>query len=272
MNELQIKNLLRSYHLRPKDYLGQNFLVDEEALDAVVEAGDLKKGDVVLEIGPGLGVLTKLLAQKSRRVIAVEKDKKLLPILKHEIKDFANVQIVNEDILRFNINRNIAGPFKVVANIPYYLTSKLIHNLLQLEEKPTVIVLMIQKEVGDRIVAGPGALSVLGLSVQFYADAELVATVPAHNFWPAPEVDSVIIRIVPKVEVPKVDDAQLFRVIKMAFAGKRKQLTNSLANGLHLPKAEVDRLLAAAGILPTSRPQDLGLEDWIRLVDHVSAR
>jgi 16S rRNA (adenine1518-N6/adenine1519-N6)-dimethyltransferase len=269
MNELQIKNLLRGYNLRPKDYLGQNFLVDDDALEAVAEAGDLKKGDVVLEIGPGLGVLTKLLAKRARRVIAVEKDKKLLPVLKREIKDFANVQIVNEDILRFNIGRSIAGPFKVVANIPYYLTSKLIYNLLKLDDKPEVIVLMIQKEVGERIVAGPGELSVLGLSVQFYADAEIVASVPANNFWPAPEVDSVIIRIVPKAEVPKIDDKQLFRVIKIAFAGKRKQIHNTLASGLKLSKEEVAKLLESAGVSPTARPQDLGLEDWIRLSETV---
>ncbi len=265
MDEFEMKNVMRKYGLRPKDYMGQNFLIDQDVLDVIVNAADLKKSETVLEVGPGLGVLTVKLAEKVKKVLAVEKDERLVRVLKKEIAAIKNVEIFNADILRFNIQNVLKGEYKVVANIPYYLTSKLIANLLALEKKPQLMVLMLQKEVAERIVAPAGKLSILGISVQFYADVEIVAHVPKENFWPAPEVDSAIIRIEPKEKYPNVDEKLFFRVIKIAFAGKRKQLHNTLAAGMKISKEESTKLLADANINPNARPQELTIEDWLKL-------
>jgi 16S rRNA (adenine1518-N6/adenine1519-N6)-dimethyltransferase len=246
----EIKHSLRAYGFRPKDYLGQNFLIDDDVLDAVIDAADLGKSDTVLEVGPGLGFLTHRLAGNAGKVLAVEKDRKLVPILRAQFATVKNVEIVEADILKFDLG-SIAGSYKVVANIPYYLTSKIIQNLLTAKKQ--------------RIVAPPGTLSILGISVQFYADTEIVAHVPKDNFWPQPEVDSAIIRIEPKNKYKDVDQETFFRTVKMAFASKRKQLQNTLAAGLRTSKEQATSVLTKAGLDPDLRPQNLSIEDWIRL-------
>ncbi len=269
-NPHDLKNYLRARSLKPKDYLGQNFLVDEQALQAIVAAADLKPTDTVVEVGPGLGVLTGELVQKAKQVWAIEKDRKLVDLLKTEFHGQKNLKLVNEDILRFHIARNITSQYKVVANIPYYLTSKLMQIFLEQEHPPKLMVLMIQKEVGERVVAKAGELSILGISIQIYADVEIVASVPRDSFWPVPEVDSVVIKIVPKNKYPEIVDKKLFfRIIKIAFAGKRKQILNSLSHGLHLNKAVVDEILVKSGIDPHTRPQDLSISSWIELYKQV---
>ncbi len=276
----KLKSLLHANNLRPKDYLGQNFLVDEDALQAIVRAADLEPTDVVLEVGPGLGVLTHELAGRVKQVIAVEKDERLATILKKK-NQFRNLKVINSDILRFNLTEQISGPYKVVANIPYYLTSKLLQNFLSAEggsalggetqNKPTLMVLMVQKEVGERVTAPPGELSILGISVQVYADAEITHEVPKTSFWPVPEVDSVVLKITPRDKYPEIKDKKLFfRLIKMAFAGKRKQIHNTLTNGLKLPKEQIMQLLKEAGIDPLERPQDLQIDQWISLYQKIS--
>lgn len=266
-----VKNFLRANNLKPKDYFGQNFLVDEIALEKIVEAAELKKSDIVLEVGPGLGVLTQELSEHSGRVVAVEKDKNLAQILAHRT-ELKNVEVVTADILKFNFEKHIGGKYKVVANIPYYLTSALLKLFFQSKTHPTVLVLMVQKEVGERIVAPAGSLSILGISVQMFADAEIVAQVPRTSFSPTPEVDSVIIKIEPKNKYPEIEDEKLFfRILKIAFAGKRKQIHNTLSNGLHLDKLATEKLLEKSGIKGTDRPQDLSIEQWVELYKQIKA-
>ena len=277
MNQLldrdYLKTFLRNSGLRPKDYLGQNFLVDEEALQNIILAADIKPTDTILEVGPGLGVLTEELAKRARTVVAVEKDAALIPILKQTLIDFPIVKFIKEDILRFNVAENISGKYKVVANIPYYLTSKLFQLFLESEKQPELLVLMVQKEVGERVVAGPGELSILGISVQVYADVEIKAYVPKTSFWPVPEVDSVVLKITPRNKYPEIKDKKLFfRIVKIAFAGKRKQIHNTLANGLHLDKKQTNELLMKSGIDGAMRPQDLKIEQWIELYKVIGGR
>ncbi len=267
----ELQSFLQQSHLRPKDYLGQNFLVDEVALGKIVEAADLKSTDTVLEVGPGLGVLSSELAPRVGKLIAVEKDRSIIPILKKHLKRFDNAEIYQEDILRFHAAKFISGDYKVVANIPYYLTSKLLQHFLELESSPTLLVLMVQKEVGERVIAPAGELSILGISVQIYADAEIIHHVPKQSFWPVPKVDSVILKITPRNKYPEITDKKIFfRLIKLAFSGKRKQIHNTLTNGLKLPKDKIFQMLEKAGIEPTTRPQDVEIGDWIKLYQIIS--
>lgn len=281
----ELQTFLQQSHLRPKDYLGQNFLVDEDALAKIIEAAELQPSDTVLEVGPGLGVLTKELLKRVKRVVAVEKDRVLIPILKKlNINELANyglnpqseirnpkLQVINQDILSFHAAKFIDGDYKVVANIPYYLTSKLLQHFLELATPPKFLVLMVQKEVGERVIAKPGELSVLGISVQIYADAEIMRAVPKTSFWPVPKVDSVILKITPHNKYPEIKDKKIFfRLIKLAFAGKRKQIHNTLTNGLKLPKDKIFEMLKSAGIEPTTRPQDVEIGEWIALYKEIS--
>jgi len=244
-------------NFKPKHHLGQNFLQDEEVLKKIVDAADLKSSDTVLEIGPGLGVLTKELVAKVSQVVAVEKDTKLILHLEKEFNNNKKLKLVNEDILRFHLKKNLPKEYKVVANIPYYLTSKLLQNFLESDHPPKTMVLMVQKEVGERLVAKPGGLSILGISVQIYSDVEIVDRVSRQSFWPVPEVDSVIIKITPKDKYLEIEDKRLFfRIVKTAFSGKRKQIKNTIRDS---------DILWQAGIDQTLRPQDLSLDDWISL-------
>lgn len=265
-----LKTFLRNSGLRPKDYLGQNFLVDEEALQNIIRAADIKSSETILEVGPGLGVLTEELAKRAGRVVAVEKDENLLTILKHPLSHLEMVEFVHSDILKVDLSKYISGPYKVVANIPYYLTSKLFQFLLEKNNPPECLVLMVQKEVGERVIAAPGELSILGISVQVYADAEIAAYVPKTSFWPVPEVDSVVLKITPREKYPEIKDKKLFfRILKIAFAGKRKQIHNTLGNGLHLDKEKTNELLTKSGIDGVIRPQDLKIEQWIDLYKEI---
>ncbi len=270
-NSFELRNYLRARNLKPKDYLGQNFLVDESALSEIVKAGDLKPTDTVLEVGPGLGVLTAELVARAGTVWSIEKDAKLYTLLKSEFAGEKKLKLLNEDILRFHLGRNMISDYKVVANIPYYLTSKLFQYFLESDRLPTLIVLMVQKEVGERVAASAGELSILGISVQVYADVEIVASVPKESFWPVPKVDSVVLKISPKEKYPEIKDRKLFfRIIKVAFAGKRKQIQNTLAHGFKLNKEDVSKLLTSVGISPTDRPQDLEIRQWIALYQQIA--
>lgn len=270
MNQLTnpsfIKDLFRHYGLKPKDYMGQNFLVDEDALASIVNAGNIKKSDVVLEVGPGLGVLTQQLAQRAKQVIAVEKDRTLIDILNFNMAEFKNFTLYNQDILSFNLNQQISSPYKVVSNIPYYLTSHLFQYFLDQPVPPQVMVFLIQKEVGQRVTARPGEMSVLAVSVQLRANVELVADVSKRSFWPSPKVDSVVVKLTPKNKYPQVTDTKkFFRIVKVGFAAKRKQLHNNLVNGLQLPLETVNSWLQQNNIDPKTRAQDLSLDDWVNL-------
>jgi 16S rRNA (adenine1518-N6/adenine1519-N6)-dimethyltransferase len=266
MPPLDVRALLRRFGLHPKKSLGQNFLVDERALARVAGAAELNPDDTVLEIGPGLGSLTRYLAQAARRVVAVELDADLLPALDFSLRPYANVEVIHADILAVNLARQVDPPpgYKVVANIPYYITSALVRYLLEAPARPARIVLTVQQEVAERMVAQPNEMNLLSVSVQFYSQPRIVARLPASAFYPRPEVDSAVmvldVRSQPAVAVEDVD--HFFRVVKAGFSQKRKQLRNSLSGGLRLANAQVDALLAEAGIASQRRAETLTLAEW----------
>jgi 16S rRNA (adenine1518-N6/adenine1519-N6)-dimethyltransferase len=264
---LNIPALLRQYGLRPHKGLGQNFLQDESVLREIVSVADLGPADAALEIGPGLGSLTRYLALAARSVTAVELDRNLFPALKKILAPYKNVRLVQGDILDLDPADLVDAPdYVVVANIPYYITSAVIRHLLESDPRPRRIVLTVQKEVAARVCALPGDLSLLALSVQVYGQPSIAAHVPAEAFHPAPKVDSAVVKIEIYAE-PVIPSARLetfFRLAKAGFGQKRKTLRNSL--GALLGREGAESLLAAAGIDPMRRAETLSLEEWGKLV------
>jgi 16S rRNA (adenine1518-N6/adenine1519-N6)-dimethyltransferase len=266
---LNVPELLRNYGLRPDKRLGQNFLVDPNALAQVLQAAEIDGEASVLEIGPGLGALTRLLARRARRVVAVELDANLLPPLYQVLAPYPNVEIVQGDILAHDPARLMGeASYRVVANIPYYITSALIRHLLEAQLKPQRLVLTVQREVAERICAGPGDLSLLALSVQVYGKPQIAARIPAGAFYPAPKVDSAVVRVdlSDQPAIPERDLEVFFRLAKAGFSQKRKTLRNALAGGLRLTTAQSSQLLEAAGIDPMRRAETLSLEEWGKLI------
>jgi len=271
MNSLlaQTKRTLRHLDIKARKRLGQHFLVDEKVLGAIIAAAELSPSDVVLEIGPGLGILTRELAKQAGRVIAIELDDKLAALLRESLAPLPNVTILNEDVLHIDPATLFATPtpYKVVANLPYYITSPVLRHFLEASIKPETMLVMVQKEVAEAIVAEPGRRSVLSISIQFYGKPEIVSYVPAQAFYPAPAVESAILRIdvYPQPAVAVADERSFFEMVRAGFAAARKQIANSLAQGLRLPKAEVTALLEKAAISPQRRAETLTLEEWARL-------
>lgn len=262
---LNVAALLRSHGLSPNKRLGQNFLVDESALARIVEAADVSPESSVLEVGPGLGSLTRHLARAARRVVAVELDVSLIPLLETVLRDAPNVEIVQGDILRIDPAALMGEEgYLVVANIPYYITSNLIRHLLESGRKPNRMVLTVQREVAERITARPGDMSLLALSVQVYGRPRVVTRIPAGAFYPAPEVDSAAVRIdlYPQPVIPGEQLDAFFRLIKAGFSQKRKTLRNALSAGLAIKGEQAARLLESAGIDPRRRAETLALEEW----------
>ncbi len=246
----------------PKKSLGQHWLKDRDVLARIADEATITKDDTVLEIGPGLGTLTSELLRRSKKVVAVELDEALAQKLPGQFPGTA-LEVVNQDILSFDL-RSLPENYVVVANVPYYITSKIIQLLTTAVNKPRAIVLLIQKEVAERLVAEPGNMSILALSAQIYARVRLGDVVPAELFTPPPKVDSQVV-ILETRSAPLVapeDEKAFFRVIKAGFASKRKKLRSSLSSGLHLSKPEVEHLLQAHGISPDSRAEDLTIENW----------
>jgi 16S rRNA (adenine1518-N6/adenine1519-N6)-dimethyltransferase len=257
--------ILKRYGLRADKRLGQNFLQDYSALEKITLAAEIQEDDTVLEIGPGLGSLTRYLAVSAKQVIAVELDMNLLPPLKAVLAPHKNVRLIHGDILKLSPSKLIDQPdYLVVANIPYYITSAVIRHLLESDPKPRRIVLTIQKEVAERICAVPGDLSLLALSVQVYGKAEITARIPADAFYPAPQVDSAIIRIdiylSPLIPLPML--STFFKLIKAGFSQKRKTLRNALSSGLHILPPEAESLLRRSGIDPMRRAETLSIDEW----------
>jgi len=266
-----VAGLLHARGLHAKKSLGQNFLSDPGVLRRIVEAAGLPDGAQVLEIGPGLGSLTRFLALAARRVVAVELDSNLVPILEEVVAPFGNVEVVQGDILELDPASLMgADGYFVVANIPYYITSAVIRRLLEASARPARIVLTIQREVAERICAGPGDLSLLALSVQVYGRPSIAAHIPAGAFYPPPRVDSSVVRVdlYPQPFVPEAQLETFFRLIRAGFSQKRKTLRNSLAGGLSWAPARSEELLRAARIDPMRRAETLALEEWQSLVDH----
>jgi 16S rRNA (adenine1518-N6/adenine1519-N6)-dimethyltransferase len=271
MNEippLNISALLKQYGLHANKKLGQNFLQDPFVLDSIASAAHITTTDTVLEIGPGLGSLTRHLAKSARRVVAVEIDQALIPPLKNVTAGYDNINIIHGDILKLSPKDLIQEPdYLVVANIPYYITSAIIRHLLENEPTPRCIVLTVQKEVAKRICAQPGDMSLLALSVQVYGKPRIIKSIPATAFFPPPKVDSAIIYIdiypSPLVKLELLNT--FFKLIKAGFSQKRKMLRNSLSAGLHIPSPEVEGFLNNADIDPMRRAETLSIEEWQRL-------
>ncbi len=257
--------VLRRHDLKPRKRLGQNFLRDRGVLDAIVKAADLNDRDQVLEIGAGTGVLTRALLERAERVVAIELDDALYSILRNEHARATNLHLWHGNALSFEPAEFFTGSYKLMGNIPYYITGPLLRRFLEMEHKPSLMILMVQWEVAQRIVASPGNLSLLGVSVQFYAAAEIEARVPARAFFPVPKVDSAVLKLVPRTELPTENVAEFFRVVKAGFSMPRKQLTNSLGSGLQLDRAEAANILDDAGIERTRRAETLSIAEWVRL-------
>jgi 16S rRNA (adenine1518-N6/adenine1519-N6)-dimethyltransferase len=249
----------------PNKSLGQHWLEDEQALRKISEAIDIAPSDTILEVGPGLGALTKYLVKRAKTVIAVEFDQELARRLPAIVPD-SNLHVISEDILKFDLTR-LPPDYKVAANIPYYLTSKLLRVLAESPNQPKSMVLLVQKEVAERVAARPGNMSVLGVSVQFYYEAKLADIVPAAAFYPPPKVDSqiVILHCREKPLFPGLDKQKFFKVVKAGFSEKRKKLRSSLSGGLGISKAEADELLNRADINPDLRAESLSLEQWHKI-------
>ena len=262
---LNAADLLKQFGLRANKRLGQNFLQEPYALEKIVQAAEIHPTDTVLEIGPGLGSLTRYLAAAAQEVIAVELDDRLFPPLETVIAPYHNIQLVHGDILGIEPKEIIEqSDYLVVANIPYNITSAVIRHLLESSPKPRRIVLTIQKEVAERICAGPGDMSLLALSVQVYGQPRIAMHIPAGAFFPAPKVDSSVL-VVDIYSSPSVDESLLdifFQLIKAGFSQKRKKLRNSISAGMRQSPAETEKLLHAADIDPQRRAEALSLEEW----------
>ena len=262
------KTLLAPYGLEPKKSLGQNFLFDEAVLGRIIACAELEATDEVLEIGPGLGALTVQLAQVAQKVVAVELDDRLLPILAEQCAPYEHVTIVEGDILEQEAWRWFSRPYKVVANVPYYITGAILRHLLAAEVRPERVVLTVQKEVAERLTAGPGALSILAVSVQFYGRTRLATTLAAGAFWPRPKVDSAVVVIDlhqrPSIAAQVTDEALFFRLVKGGFSQKRKQLHKNLRS-LGYTAEQVEAFLGRAAIAPTRRAETLSIEEWVEL-------
>ena len=250
----------------PKKSLGQHWLKDPEILADIAEAAELTCDDVVLEIGPGLGTLTSRLLARANSVTAVEFDTDLARKLPGQFPG-KKLTVVNQDILQFDLNQ-LPKNYKVVANVPYYITSKIVEKLMTAENKPSVAVLLVQKEVAERIAAEAGNMSILSVSVQIFAEAELDIEVPRQFFTPPPKVDSqvVVLRIRDNPLITSEDQRDFFRIVKAGFSAKRKKLRSSLSGGLGIDKSVAEELLKNAGISPDVRAEDLSIEDWKRLL------
>jgi 16S rRNA (adenine1518-N6/adenine1519-N6)-dimethyltransferase len=270
---LNVPALLRQYALRPDKGLGQNFLVDESALHKIMAVAEVASDEDVLEIGPGLGSLTRHLAIAARSVVAVELDARLIPPLTELMAAYSNVSLVQGDILTLNPAQLITRPDSlVVANIPYYITSALIRHLLEAERQPRRMVLTVQEEVARRMCAAPGAMSLLSLSVQVYGRPSVKAHIPAGAFYPAPKVDSAVIRIdlFPEPCIPSPRLETFFRLAKAGFSQKRKTLRNSLAGGMGWSTTQSAEILQRAGIVSQRRAETLSLDEWRQLVEVVA--
>ncbi|MBT3313771.1 MAG: ribosomal RNA small subunit methyltransferase A [Anaerolineae bacterium] len=264
--------LLQKYGLRPRKKLGQNFLQDPNILEKIVDIAEVSEEDTVLEIGPGLGSLTRHLAARAKKVIAVEIDSWIIPALESSLAGYANAEIINKDVLQIAPSEIISAPeYLVVANIPYYITSAIIRHLLENKPRAHRLVLTIQKEVAERICTPEGKkMSLLALSIQVYGKPEIVAKIPAGAFYPPPKVDSAVIRISlydePRIPTVLLDD--FFRLAKAGFSQKRKNLRNALSTGLRLEKGQCESLLHNAGIDPRRRAETLDLKEWGELTEY----
>src|SRR3989344_2009817 len=296
-----IQKLCRAYNIRPLRECGQNFLISRDVLDDMVEAADLKKDDIILEVGPGFGTLTLELAKRVKKVIAVEQDEILINTLQENLKkeNINNVEIIEGSVLKLPTTRYqlLTANYRIVANLPYQITSRFLRQFLAEENKPQDMMLMVQKEVAERICAKPGQMSLLAVSVQFYAKPEIVRVVSKDCFWPEPKVDSAIWKIVlktkeeitrilsanviasgakqsPEIAAPRkaglaMTEVDLFKIVRNGFLHRRQKLVNNLSNAFHLDKKNIKLTLKRMGISENARAQELSVEQWIKLTNEI---
>ena len=275
--------VLQKYRFNFQKKLGQNFLIDTHVLDKIIDASGVTEDDFVLEIGPGIGTMTQYLCERAREVVAVEIDKNLIPILSDTLKNYSNVTVINEDILKLDIcklaeEKNQGKPIKVVANLPYYITTPIIMGLFESHVPIDSITIMVQKEVAERMQEGPGSkeYGALSLAVQYYAKPEIVANVPPNCFMPRPNVGSAVIRLTrhekPPVEVE--DEKLMFRIIRASFNQRRKTLANGLNNSpeIHLPKEVIQESIVSLGVPENIRGEALSLEQFAELSNEIGQR
>lgn len=280
MNNIEIKRIINDYNLSPSSLNGQNFLVDEMVLQTIIEAAEIKAGENILEIGPGLGVLTAELLRAGAKVLAVEKDRQIFSYLKKRFKGEVNLTLINDDILRLD---KYPSPYRIVANIPYSITAKIIRKFTADEtNKPKSLLIMVQKEVGERVCAQPRKLNLLAICAQLYGQPSIVAIVPAKAFYPAPKVDSCLLLIACppparrsggvwrdniKAKTPhRISDLSKFwRVLHIGFSSPRKQLHNNLSAGLMVENSAIKAAFAELGISEKARAQELTIEQWVEL-------
>lgn len=266
----QTKKICQKYNIKPVHSRGQNFLINEEVYSKIIKAANLNKNDIVLEVGPGLGFLTEMLAYRAKKVIAVELDKKLAKVLDIRLKEqcIKNVEIINQNILDIKFQTpNIK--YKIVANLPYNITSIFLRKFLSSQIKPDLMVLMLQKEVAQRIVAGPSKMSLLSVSSQFYSSPKIIEIIESNNFWPAPKIASAIIKLRSHnnftSKISKSKEKEFFRFVKIGFSARRKMLKNNLAAGLRISQNIVEDKIKKAEFNTKIRAQDLSINDWIIL-------
>ena len=275
--------VLQKYRFNFQKKFGQNFLIDTHVLDKIIDASGVTEDDFVLEIGPGIGTMTQYLCERAREVVAVEIDKNLIPILSDTLKNYSNVTVINEDILKLDIcklaeEKNQGKPIKVVANLPYYITTPIIMGLFESHVPIDSITIMVQKEVAERMQEKPGSkeYGALSLAVQYYAKPEIVANVPPNCFMPRPNVGSAVIRLTrhenPPVEVE--DEKLMFRIIRASFNQRRKTLANGLNNSpeIHLPKEVIQESIVSLGVPENIRGEALSLEQFAELSNEIGQR
>lgn len=270
-----LRSLLKKHRIRLSKKLGQIFLVNKIIVKKIVKAANLQPRDIVLEIGPGIGTLSQELVKRVKKLVVVEKDPKMIKILKEALKNFKNIEIVRGDILKYQIPNTKRGPsrslqqqksYKVVGNLPFYLTAPVIRKFLENEYPPKEMVLVVQKEVAQRVAARPPKMNLLAVSVQFYAHPEIINYISRQSFWPQPKVDGAIIKISRvKSRKSKVSQSLFFRIVKAGFSHPRKQLINNLSKELNLGRRVITNWLLKNGVQPNLRAEALRIEDWIKL-------
>ncbi|MBU0671285.1 ribosomal RNA small subunit methyltransferase A [Patescibacteria group bacterium] len=273
MNKSELHYLLKKYDIQPKRDFGQNFLIDQNIINKIIKTADLQKNDVVLEIGAGFGNLTQALSENCEKVIAVEPDNEIFPVLENLSKANPNIIPIKKGIFDVDfsaIPEIKAGKYKIVANLPYQITSHVFRTFLEHGPQPKAITVMIQKEVAERIMAKVGQKNLLALSIEFYSDPEIAFKVSRSCFYPQPKVDSAVVHL-PKIgKKHDIDEKRFFQVLKIGFSSKRKTLVNNLRNGLKLDKNELIIIFNKQALKENIRPQELDLEQWVKLIDAVS--
>lgn len=271
-----LKSILTQYGIKPNKHLGQHFLRDPVVLEEIIGAAEISQNDKILEIGPGLGVLTLELARRAQKVVAVEKDKKLCEVLQNilETQKIENVEIINDDILQISVPAGHlpqGDKYKIVANLPYYLTARMVRKFLEAANPPTEMILMLQKEVAERICSRPPKMNLLAVSVQFYGEPQIIAFVSRKSFWPEPEVDSAIIKIIPysdpNLRIHPNDPNNFFGIVKAGFSSPRKKLVNNLTGVLRDKNRRIiEKFLQKIGLKPDCRAQNLSVDNWRKLI------